>query len=79
MEGPWRISDHYLMVQRWHPEFFPFEDDHRKVAVWVRISGLLIEYYDKHILWRMGNCLGCSMHIDSNTLKEKDQGGIPNH
>lgn len=69
--GPWMILGHYLIIQRWHPEFFPCEDELKRVAVWLRVPGLPIEYYDKHILWGIGNCLGKTVKIDSNTLRTK--------
>lgn len=31
--GPWMVLDHYLVVQRWRPEFRPFEEEFKKVAV----------------------------------------------
>lgn len=49
-DWPRVISNDSLIVQRWQPEFFPFEDEFKRVAVWVRIRGLPIEYYNKHIL-----------------------------
>ncbi|KAJ1394639.1 Zinc finger, CCHC-type [Sesbania bispinosa] len=41
--GPWMILDHYLTVRKWHPKFFPAQDDFKRVAVWIRIPGLPIE------------------------------------
>lgn len=68
--GPWMVLGHYLIVQRWYPEFFPHEDELKRVTVWVRVPSLPIEYYNKHILWRIGDCLGRTINIDSNTLKK---------
>lgn len=53
----------------WHLELFPFADVLKRVAVWLHIPGLPIEYYNKHILWSIGDCLGRTVKIDSNTLK----------
>ncbi|KAJ1428453.1 Zinc finger, CCHC-type [Sesbania bispinosa] len=50
--------------------FFPMEDDLRRVAVWVRIPSLPFEFYDRRVLWRIGNVLGKTVKIDSNTLRE---------
>jgi hypothetical protein len=50
MDGPWFIYDHYLTVKEWSPNFHPASDTIEKVAVWVRISGLPIEYYDSKVL-----------------------------
>ncbi|PNX98272.1 hypothetical protein L195_g021514 [Trifolium pratense] len=71
--GPWMILGHILVVQRWHPEFFPREDELKRVAVWIRVPGLPIEYYDKNILWKIGNCIGKTVKIDSNTLRSKNE------
>ncbi|KAJ1389206.1 hypothetical protein SESBI_38480 [Sesbania bispinosa] len=63
---------HYLVIQRWKPEFLPFEEEFKRVSVWIRIPGLPIEYYDDHILWRIGNVVGHTVKIDPNTLKQHD-------
>ncbi|KAJ1428917.1 hypothetical protein SESBI_08631 [Sesbania bispinosa] len=72
LEGPWMIMGHYLVLQRWQPNFFPFQDELKRVAVWIRVPGLPMEYYDRNILWRIGDTLGKTVKIDSNTLKPKD-------
>ncbi|KAJ1432901.1 hypothetical protein SESBI_06444 [Sesbania bispinosa] len=59
--GPWIISGHYLVMQRWQPEFNPFTDELKRVAVWIRIPGLPIEYYDRHVLWRIGGAASSSL------------------
>lgn len=62
--GPWMIMDHYLIVQRWKLEFLPYEDKFKRVAVWIRIPRLPIEYYDRKVLWRIGNSLGYTIKVD---------------
>lgn len=52
------VLGHYLITRRWHLEFFLMEDELKWVAVWLWVPGLPIEYYMKHILWRIGDCLG---------------------
>lgn len=69
--GPWVILGHYLVVQRWQPEFVPSDIHIRRVAVWVRVPGLPIEYYDHQILWRIGNCLGSFVKVDSVMLRKR--------
>ncbi|KAJ1411086.1 Ribonuclease H-like superfamily [Sesbania bispinosa] len=56
--GPWVIMGHYMVVQRWNLEFLPFEDVLKRVLIWIRILGLPIEYYDDHVLWRIGDVVG---------------------
>lgn len=77
--GPWMMLDHYLVVQRWRPEFRPFEDELKRVAVWIRIPGLPIEYYDRKVLWRIGNCLGHTIKVDGNTLRRKGDSLFDNY
>ncbi|KAJ1418543.1 Zinc finger, CCHC-type [Sesbania bispinosa] len=71
-QGPWLISGHYLVIQNWQPHLFPGEDELKRVAVWVRIPGLPMEFYDREILGKIGNVLGKTMRVDSNTLKPRD-------
>ncbi|KAI9096293.1 hypothetical protein K1719_026012 [Acacia pycnantha] len=49
-EGPWMINDHYLLVQCWRPNFNPGRADcQRKVAVWIRIPDLPLEFCSRVI------------------------------
>lgn len=57
-EGPWIVAEHQLLVQRWRPNFDPFNDELKKVLVWIRVPRLPVEYYNRHILWRSGNLFG---------------------
>ncbi|XP_058763130.1 uncharacterized protein LOC131636537 [Vicia villosa] len=68
MEGPWLIYDHYLTVREWRPNFCPTSDAIEEIAVWVRISGLPLEYYDARVLSFIGNRIGQTVKVDRNTL-----------
>jgi hypothetical protein len=68
LEGPWLIYDHYLTVREWSPNFNPATDAIQKVAVWVRFSGLPIEYYDAKVLSFIGDRIGRTVKVDKNTL-----------
>jgi hypothetical protein len=71
MNGPWFIYDHYLTVKEWSPNFHPTSDTIKKVAVWVRIPGLPIEYYDAKVLKSIGDRIGRKVKVDKNTLKQE--------
>ncbi|KAJ1417010.1 hypothetical protein SESBI_16954 [Sesbania bispinosa] len=71
-DGPWMLSDHYIVTHSDGNRFTPFDDDLRRVAVWVRVPRLPIEFYDKRVLWRIGNVLGKTVKIDNNTLQERE-------
>nr|KYP70239.1 Putative ribonuclease H protein At1g65750 family [Cajanus cajan] len=66
-EGPWKIADHYIVVQRWRPFFTVTATKVRKIAAWIRIPGLPIELYHDRFLWRVGNKLGTMLKIDKLT------------
>ncbi|PNY13535.1 hypothetical protein L195_g010191 [Trifolium pratense] len=70
-EGPWMIYDHYLVVRPWSSNFDPASTTVTKTAVWVRFSGLPIEYYDSRILHFIGNRIGKTVKVDKNTLLQE--------
>lgn len=76
-EGPWVVAGHYLLCQRWKPEFNPYENHIRKQAVWIRVPGLPIEYYKKPILWEVRNEIGKTLRVDIHTIdEEKFKNGV---
>ncbi|XP_016178852.1 uncharacterized protein LOC107621335 [Arachis ipaensis] len=56
--GPWMLFDHYLTIRRWTPDFNPFGVSINKIAAWVRLPDLPIEYYDKRFLGTVGDQIG---------------------
>ncbi|KAG5225528.1 receptor protein [Salix suchowensis] len=64
---PWMVTDHYLTVRTWHPNFDPVEATIDKVAVWVRLPNLALEYYDTSVLWKIGNKIGKTLKVDRTT------------
>ncbi|KAI9105200.1 hypothetical protein K1719_022729 [Acacia pycnantha] len=46
-EGPWMIDDHYLLVQRWRPNFNPWKADCRGKLRFDRNTGLTFGISDK--------------------------------
>uniref|UniRef100_A0A6N2LWJ1 CCHC-type domain-containing protein n=1 Tax=Salix viminalis TaxID=40686 RepID=A0A6N2LWJ1_SALVM len=42
----------------------PVEATIDKVAVWVRLPDLALEYYDSSILWKIGNKIGKTLKVD---------------
>jgi NMD protein affecting ribosome stability and mRNA decay len=58
-------------VKEWSPNFHPQSDTIKKVAVWVRISGLPIEYYDSRVLRNIGNKIGSTVKVDKNTVMQE--------
>lgn len=71
-DGPWTIQGHYLAAQRWSPNFNPYCDTTKKVAVWVRIPTLPIHMYSKQFMMDFGNLIGKALKVDINTLAQRE-------
>ncbi|KAL4286763.1 hypothetical protein AHAS_Ahas19G0118700 [Arachis hypogaea] len=68
--GPWMLFDHYLTIRRWTPDFNPFGVSINKIAAWVRLPDLPIEYYDKRFLGTVGDQIGKTLKVDMNTANQ---------
>ncbi|XP_072087059.1 uncharacterized protein At4g02000-like [Arachis hypogaea] len=68
--GPWLIFDHYLAVQRWRSDFNPSVEQLTKIAAWVRIPDLPIEYYDKYVMRIISNVIGKTLKTYYNTAEQ---------
>ncbi|KAI9127363.1 hypothetical protein K1719_001922 [Acacia pycnantha] len=67
-EGPWMIDDHYLIVQRWRPNFNPWKADLQcNIAAWIRLPDVPFEFYNVESLRRIGNMVGRMIKIDRST------------
>ncbi|KAL5763131.1 hypothetical protein ACOSP7_019395 [Xanthoceras sorbifolium] len=65
--GPWVIANQYLVVQRWRPNFVPGEQAFEKMAVWVKLSRLPMEWMEVDLLWNFGGMLGPMIKVDPIT------------
>jgi len=68
--GHWVYMDHYLAVQPWKSEFDPDASEVSKIAAWVRIPKFPVDFYDKGILYVVGNQIGRVLKVDTNTLRQ---------
>ncbi|KAI9071261.1 hypothetical protein K1719_046778 [Acacia pycnantha] len=66
--GPWMIEDHYLIVQRWRPNFNPWKADLQcNIVAWIRLLDVPFEFYNVESLRRIGNMVGKMVKIDRST------------
>ncbi|OMO98968.1 Endonuclease/exonuclease/phosphatase [Corchorus capsularis] len=65
--GPRILFGHYLKVQIWQPDFRPTKDDFDKLAIWIQLPELPIEYYDPTVLFKIGRLIGKPIKIDVHT------------
>ena len=68
--GPWFIRDHFLSVRPWVPDFKPESANVSSIALWIRLSGLPIEYYNAKALQHIGKAIGNVLRIDTFTATE---------
>ncbi|RYQ82827.1 hypothetical protein Ahy_B10g101393 [Arachis hypogaea] len=61
-----KFRDHYLSIQFWTPNFNPEEAVIDRIAAWVRLLGLAIEYYEETMLSKIGNVIGRTLKVDTN-------------
>ncbi|OMO97270.1 hypothetical protein CCACVL1_04612 [Corchorus capsularis] len=67
--GPWKIMDHYLVVQRWKPNFRSSTALIGKMAIWIHLPELPIKYFNMEMLMNVGRQLGKPIRLDTNTSK----------
>ncbi|XP_057734802.1 uncharacterized protein LOC130950311 [Arachis stenosperma] len=65
--GPWKIFDHYLTLRFWKPDFNPTEATIDTMTAWIRLPRLAIEYYEDEMLKKIGNVIGRTLKVDTNT------------
>ncbi|KAI9127306.1 hypothetical protein K1719_001865 [Acacia pycnantha] len=75
-EGPWMIEDHYLIFQRWRPNFNPWKADLQcHIAAWICLSYVPFEFYNVESLHRFDNMIGKMIKVDRAT-SIYDKGGF---
>ncbi|KAI9100189.1 hypothetical protein K1719_024407 [Acacia pycnantha] len=67
--GPWVITDAYLSVTRWKPEFNPKCERIDSVVAWVRFPDLPAPLFDKKFLLNLGNSIGRAIRLDIHTAQ----------
>ncbi|KAJ8433602.1 LOW QUALITY PROTEIN: hypothetical protein Cgig2_016532 [Carnegiea gigantea] len=62
------IGDNYVAIQEWVPNFIPKEDKITKLATWVRIPKLSVEYFNKNFLLnKIGSKIGRVLRVEHTT------------
>lgn len=60
---------HYLTVSKWKPYFNPAQAQVSKTLVWIRLTGIPVEFFDPELLMDIGNMVGRATKVDEHTLK----------
>ena len=69
-KGPWFIGEHFLSIRKWEANFKSSEAQVPLVAVWERLYGLPIEYYEAEVLQQVRQALGTMLRVDMHTATE---------
>lgn len=66
------IHINFTVVWKWSPNFSPSSNIVEQLAIWIRISGLSIEYYDHRVFTLIGNRIDKTVKVEKNTsLRER--------
>ncbi|KAI9114533.1 hypothetical protein K1719_014231 [Acacia pycnantha] len=68
--GPWVIFDKYLSVMRWRLGFNPRKETIHKIAAWVQFLEIVVELFDKKILYNLANSIGKVLKLDVHTANK---------
>ena len=68
--GLWFVEGHYLSIRCWELNFMAEIANLSAVAVWIRLPGLPIEYYEPSVLKDIGLAIRPMLRIDTQTATE---------
>ncbi|XP_031115746.1 uncharacterized protein LOC116019614 [Ipomoea triloba] len=68
LDGPWKIFDNYLLTQRWVPNFKARTSKFEKMAVWVRLPELSVEYFRNDTIKSILENVGKPLKLDRTTI-----------
>ncbi|KAL5857254.1 hypothetical protein ACOSQ3_004712 [Xanthoceras sorbifolium] len=68
--GPWIITNKYLVVQRWKPNFVPGDEVIQNMHVWIRLTKIFMEWMDVELLWNIRGMLGSTCKVDPITVMQ---------
>nr|POE44775.1 hypothetical protein CFP56_75157 [Quercus suber] len=77
--GPWFIGEHFLSIRPWEPNFRLALTNVTSVAVWIRLNGLPIEYYNLEALLQIGKSIGnvrsggAHVALDNGRLRQEQR------
>ncbi|KAM1584948.1 hypothetical protein ACFX11_038483 [Malus domestica] len=57
----------YLVMQKWRAGFDPHSESINRMAVWVRIVRLHVEWFNPEAMKRIGDLIGTTLRVDVHT------------
>ena len=68
--SPWFVGGHYFSIKCWEQNFRAETTKLSAIAVWIRLSGLPIKYYEPSVLKDIDLAIGPVLRIDTQTATE---------
>lgn len=65
---PWTFEGKILVLKHWSPNFHPSKDVIDKTPIWIRLSGLPVEYWDREIIISLVSKAGKPLRVDEQCL-----------
>ncbi|XP_021802632.1 uncharacterized protein At4g02000-like [Prunus avium] len=62
--GPWVVAWQYVDIQKWRPNFCAGEDHISRLIVWVRLSGMGVEFFNSETIKCIGDLIGSTYKVD---------------
>ncbi|XP_026411040.1 uncharacterized protein LOC113306302 [Papaver somniferum] len=68
-ESKWEVLNQVLQIKKWISNFRPESQKTSKAMVWVRLSGLGLEFWSEKILFKICKEIGTPIKLDEATTK----------
>lgn len=66
-DGLWFIGQNFLTIRLWEPKFCATTAVCKQTAIWARLPQLPPEFYEPHMLCKIGAKLGTILKISTHT------------
>ncbi|CAL8995956.1 unnamed protein product, partial [Prunus brigantina] len=70
--GPWLVARQYAVVKKWRPNFCAAKAHVSRITVWVRLSGMGVEFFNYETIKCIGDLIGSSYKVDVHIDNETD-------
>ncbi|GAV92869.1 DUF4283 domain-containing protein/zf-CCHC_4 domain-containing protein [Cephalotus follicularis] len=67
--GPWDVWGYHLVIRKWSRDLPMVLEDCKTMPVWVKLSGVPVQYWTKLGLSHIASVLGKPLYMDVNTTK----------
>ncbi|KAL6289824.1 hypothetical protein ACE6H2_007334 [Prunus campanulata] len=66
--GPWVVAGQYVVVKKWRPNVCAAKEHVSRITIWVRLSGMGVEFFNSETIKCIGDLIGSSYKVDVHTV-----------